>query len=352
VNLDDLEAISKLDSHDLIAEIAALPERLQKSWNLGQSLDLPAWEGFRQVVIAGMGISALAADVLAAYIFSSCQLPVVVVRNYTLPAWATGPETLVVCASFSGSTEETVSVYNEAAARGCRVFALTSEAGMLAEKQDGLQVLWLFGSPSQAGSAVGMIFGLLLAAFTRLGLIEDPGGDLAGAISAMKAQQKTLGVEIPLMQNEAKRLAGQCVGRWLTIFGSDHLAPVARYWKAQLSLLAKTNAQWEEFPEANHNTMFGVMHPPDQINHTMLLFLRARDCHPRNQQRTEITKEFLMLEGLGTDFFNAKGDQILAQIWTTLHFGDYLAYYLAILYGVDPGWLDAVAGWKAYLETV
>ena len=223
---------------------------------------------------------------------------------------------------------------------------------MAREFQDNHQSLWLFEYPSQLGAALGMVFGLLLAVFTRFGLIADPNQDLAGAISAMKAQQANLGAEVPLMQNEAKRLAGQCMGRWLTIFGSDHLAPVARYWKTQLNKLAKTGVQWEEIPEANHNTLLGVMNPPDQIHNTMLLFLRARGCHPRNQQRTEITKEFFMLEGLGTDFFNATGDTRLAQIWTAIHFGDYLAYYLAILYDVDPGMVDAVAGLKEYLKTV
>jgi glucose/mannose-6-phosphate isomerase len=94
----------------------------------------------------------------------------------------------------------------------------------------------------------------------------------------------------------------------------------------------------------------GVQHPQQMIGQTMLLFLRGHSCHPRNQLRAEITKEFFMLEGLGTDFFNAKGDTLLAQIWTALHFGDYLAYYLAMAYGVQPATVEAVEGLKAYMK--
>jgi glucose/mannose-6-phosphate isomerase len=81
----------------------------------------------------------------------------------------------------------------------------------------------------------------------------------------------------------------------------------------------------------------------------MLLFLRSRGCHPRNQRRTKITKEYFMLEGLGTDFFNASGDTRLAQMLTALHFGDYLAYYLAMAYGTDPNPLETVDAFKEYL---
>jgi glucose/mannose-6-phosphate isomerase len=352
VNLDDLEAISKLDSHNIIAEIDMLPDQLQSAWDLGCSLGLPPWKDLQRVVLAGMGVSALAADLFVSYISSSCLLPVFVVRDYALPAWATDPETLVILVSYACDTEEALSVYQHAVERGCRILTIAGDICKVARTPNECHAIWQFDYASQIGSAVGMCFGLLLAAFTRLDLIADPGEDLFSAISIMKTQQATLGANVPLTQNGAKRLAGQCMGRWLMIFGSDHLAPVARYWKTQLNKLAKTGAQWEEIPEANHNTLLGVMNPSEQISKTMLLFLRARDCHPRNQQRTEITKEFFMLEGLGTDFFNAKGDTILAQMWMALHFGDYLAYYLAIQYGVDPGLVDAVAGLKEYLKTV
>ena len=96
--------------------------------------------------------------------------------------------------------------------------------------------------------------------------------------------------------------------------------------------------------------MAGVVNPEDALGKTMVLFLRARAYHERNQLRTDVTKEIFMLEGLGTDFFNAKGENRLAQLWTTLHFGDYLSYYLAMAYGVDPTPVEAIEGLKARLN--
>jgi len=349
VNLDDYLVFSQFDPQKIITEIEALPDQLHAAWDVGQKLNLPLWEDIQDVVIAAMGSSAIGADLLATYLAPICPVPVTIVRNYDLPAWAKGPQSLVICSSYSGDTEETLSIFEQAVSRGCQVLAVTTGGQLAAKAQRAEAELWIFEHPAQLGSAIGYAFVLPLAALTRLGVISDPSGDLSGAVAEMKAQQITLGADIPIMQNEAKRLAGQSMGRWVMIFGSDHLEPVARYWKIQLNELAKAWAQFEVIPEANHNTLVGVANPQEMIGHTMLLFLRARGSHPRNQLRTKITKEYFMLEGLGTDFFNAKGDTRLAQMWTALHFGDYLAYYLAVSYGVDPAAMEAVDGLKAYL---
>jgi glucose/mannose-6-phosphate isomerase len=196
--------------------------------------------------------------------------------------------------------------------------------------------LWTFEHHGQPRAAVGFSFGLLLAAFTRLGLIPDPSQELAGAVTAMKAQQLHLKADVPVTQNPAKRQAGQLLGRWVTVLGSGVMAPVARRWKGQVCELAKAWAQFEFLPEADHNTLAGSQNPVEILAHTTVIFLRSASDHPRNRLRLEFTRQALMLEGLGTDFYDAKGDTPLANLWTALHFGDYMAYYLAMLYEVDP----------------
>jgi glucose/mannose-6-phosphate isomerase len=82
----------------------------------------------------------------------------------------------------------------------------------------------------------------------------------------------------------------------------------------------------------------------------MTLFLRAPSDHPRNRQRINLTKQAFMLEGLNTDFIDAQGESRLAQLWTLLHFGDYVAYYLAIACGIDPTPIPALEQFKASLS--
>jgi glucose/mannose-6-phosphate isomerase len=133
------------------------------------------------------------------------------------------------------------------------------------------------------------------------------------------------------------------------VFGADLLEPVARRWKTQLNELAKAWGQFETLPEANHNALAGLSQPEQALSSAMALFLRAPSYHTRNLLRMDLTKQAYMLEGLNTDFMDAQGDTPLAQQWTVLHLGDYVAYYLAMLYETDPTPIQVLEGFKKQL---
>ncbi len=350
--LDDLERFRSLDPQGMLGEIDGLPDQLQTAWNLGQKLPLADISGVRQVIIAGMGGSAIGGDLLAAYAEPMCAVPIAVWRGYDLPAYADGPTTLVVASSHSGNTEETLSAFARGAESGVQRLAVTT-GGDLARQADAQGVpLWHFKHAGQPRAAVGYSFGLLLAALTRLGLIPDPEDELADAVAGMRQQQTNLRAEVPVVQNPAKRMAGQMMDRWPTIVGAGLLAPVARRWRTQIAELAKAVAQFETLPEADHNMVAGVVNPASLFGSTMMLFLRATGDHPRILERVDVTKEIFMVEGFNTDFVHAQGETRLAQQWTTLHFGDYTAYYLAMTYNVDPTPVDAIEDLKARLRVM
>jgi glucose/mannose-6-phosphate isomerase len=196
--------------------------------------------------------------------------------------------------------------------------------------------VWKFSHQGQPRAAVGFSFGLLLALFTRLGLISDPSQELKGAIALMREVADSLGAHVPVKDNPAKRMAGQMIGRVVTVFASGCMAPVARRWKCQINEVAKAAANFEILPEADHNTVAGVCHPEEPLSREIRVFLQARSEHPRNQKRIEVTRQVMMVEGLNTDMVNARGETRLEQMWSTLLFGDYTAYYLAMAYDVDP----------------
>jgi glucose/mannose-6-phosphate isomerase len=288
---------------------------------------------------------------VSAAVMDTCPVPIFVHRDYGLPAFAKGQETLVICSSHSGNTEETLDAFETALGNDCRVLAVCT-GGKLAEaaKEAGVSV-WQFKHAGQPRSAVGFSFGLILGALSRLGLVPDARTEIAGAVKEMKSQQTALVVESPVSQNPAKRLAGQLMGRWVTVFGSGVLTPVARRWKGQINEVAKAVANFEFIPEADHNTLAGVLNPPEVVPpHVISLFLRAPSDYPRNKLRLKITRKTYMLEGLNTDGYMAKGDSPIAHIWTALHFGDYLAYYLAMAYVVDPTPVAALVNLKEALK--
>jgi len=297
-----------------------------------------------------MGGSAIGADLLASYAAPICTLPVIVQREYFLPAWARTPETLVVAVSHSGNTEETLSVFGQARASDCRCLAISTGGELAVQAQKAGFPSWRFEHNHMPRAAVGYQFGILLALFHRLGIIPDPSVELNSAVSAMTSQQENLRADVPVTKNPAKRMAGQLLGRWVTVFGAEILAPVARRWKGQISELAKAWGQFEFLPEADHNSLAGTVNPEGVLSQMMAIFLQAPSYNTSNQKRVDLTRKMFMIEGINTSIFEAGGNSPLAQQWTMLHFGDYMAFYLAMAYNMDPTPIAALDIFKAEMK--
>ena len=364
MNLDDLNRFKQLDPDNMLAHIDGLPDQIEAAWALGQTLPLPDLSGVTQIALCGMGGSAIGGSLLAALITNECRLPFVVCRDYDLPAWAVGPHTLVIGASYSGGTEETLSAFKQAIERKTKLIAITT-GGQIAELcRSAGGAVWTFEYKSQPRAVVGYSLALPLALLARAGFIVDKhapstrfaselaltrsvskgqalsvaegSADVADAVKAMRQQQNSLRAESPVASNAAKRMAGQIMDRYPLIFGSGIMAPVARRWKGQISENAKAWAQFEDLPEMNHNSVVGTANPESLISKYMVLFLESDFDHPRNKIRSETTRMLFMTAGFNTDVIKGIGATPLAQMLTALHYGDYVSYFLAMAYGVDP----------------
>lgn len=336
MDLDNVEHITELDRDKMFDCIFGLPEQLQSAWKLGLNFPLPDLQKIQQVVVTGMGGSAIGADLVAAYTAEVGRVPVFIHRDYGLPAWANGEYVLVIASSHSGNTEETLSSYQTAIDRGCQTLVISTGGELASRAKKENRPVWVFDHQGQPRTAVGFSFGLLLAVLTRMGGVPDATKELEEALEVMKSERVRLTPDVPTAKNAAKRMAGQCVGRWVAVFGAGVLAPVARRWKGQISELAKAWGQFESLPEADHNTLAGLFHPEDALVHTQAIFLTGSCDHPRNAIRAEITRRMFMQQGLCTDIVEAKGRSQLAQMWNLIQFGDYAACYLAMAYGIDP----------------
>jgi len=347
MNLDDLDRFKQLDTQNMLGEIDNLPDQLGYAYQLGLKHELPDWAGFKQVVIAGMGGSAIGADLLTSYCASLAPIPVSVHRDYGLPLFARGAETLVICSSHSGNTEETLDAFEAARKAECRIIAVTTGGELEKRAKESDIPVWTFDHAGQPRAAVGFSFGLLLAMFQRLGFVPDQKEAVDDAVASMQRSQQHLKADVFSAKNPAKRYAGQLMGRWVTIFGSGILAPVARRWKGQLNEIAKAGANFDFLPEADHNTLAGTTNHQETLNaHTISLFLRCDSDHPRNRLRSDLTRQVFMLEGMNTDHVDARGNTPLAHMWTLIHFGDYMAYYLAMWYEVDPTPVQSLVEFK------
>lgn len=347
INLDDPETLARFDPADLFGRIAELPAQCQAGWELGQALELPNdYRQVDQVVIAGMGGSAIGGALVAALVGPNCRVPVLVVRDYELPACAAGPATLVLGVSHSGNTEETIAAFEQAHARGCKLVAITT-GGQLAQQAIEYRAPLLtyhYASPPRA--ALGYSLASLLALIGRLGLARDYNADLQEAIAVMRAWQQEIAPSVPVARNSAKRLAGQMMGRAVIVWGSTILAQAARRLKGQFNENAKTWAYLEALPEATHNAIEGVQFPQDMLGKFLVLFLTSSLDHPRVQLRCRLARQSLLQAGVNTETLSGRGQSALAQVMSVVHYGDYVSGYLALLYETDPARMDAIAELK------
>ncbi len=334
--LDDHISFSALDPQNLIDEIDALPDQLAEGWELGSQQSLPKIDGVQQILIAATGASASAAALLEAYLASTSSVPIHLVHGYDLPAFAHDAKTLVVAISHSGNDEETLAAFDAAYAAQCSLLAIGT-GGELAEKAAQANAPhWAYVHEGQPYLAVGYIFGFLLGLFARLNVIPSAEADVLETVTRLKSVQGALRPTVEAVKNPAKRTAGQAAGRFIVVYGADILIPVAQRWAAQINLLAKSGASFAAIPEADHNRLVGTANPEKVMLHTHHIFLRAKANHPRNSERLERTRKTFMLEALSTDTADARGNSPLSQMWTMLLFGEYVAYYLAMIYGVNP----------------
>ncbi|HHH40391.1 MAG TPA: bifunctional phosphoglucose/phosphomannose isomerase [Chloroflexi bacterium] len=350
INLDDTQKFAEIDPQGMTQHVVNFPQQVEDAWALAQGLDLPAaYRQVRQIVIAGMGGSAIGGDLLRALVADACPLPIHVHRGYGLPAFAQGEETLVIVSSYSGNTEETLSAFEAALSRGTRLVALTT-GGRLRERcrQEGVP-LFTFDYAAQPRAALGYSFIPLVAVLSQLGFIEDPGEAVAEAVGVMRAWQEEIGPEVPLARNPAKRLAGQLMERVPVVYGAELLAPVARRWKGQFNENAKGWAFYEELPELNHNAVVGYERSEVVQPWVVVLLLRSAYDSPRVQRRWEVTRELLLRYGVNHDVVWARGESRLAQMLSIIHFGDFVSLYLALASGVDPTPVEPIVHLKAEL---
>jgi glucose/mannose-6-phosphate isomerase len=340
--LDDLAFYPKIDRSDMRKELLSLPAQLKNAWKMGLENEFPAFNKVNYLVLVGMGGMAIGADLLTAYASDLSPYPVQVLREYQLPSWARGKHTLVVVFSHSGDTEEALSVFNQALQHDCSLMVI-STGGEISKQALAYSIpLWKFAHSGQSSSAVGYFFGLLLALMTRLNFISDQANAIQSALAAMERMIRSVDIDIPVKQNPAKRMAGQMLDRRVTIVGSDYLVPVARRFKSQINELSKSWAQFERLREMNHNTLAVIFDAEDVSSKTMVLFLSASFMHPCNRLRINLTRMELLRAGMNTDVVEFKEDSRLAEIWASVVFGDFLSYYLAMSYQVDPTPIDKI----------
>ncbi len=333
----------------MLAHLEALPAQLGEAWRLVTAFPAPETLGRAEaVVVAGMGGSAIGADLVRGLCADQLGVPLVVWRDYGLPAFV-GRRTLVIASSNSGATEETLSAVERALAVGAPVVGLTTGGRLAARLADAGQPVLQFSYDGQPRAAIGYSLLLVLGLLARLDYLPDQAAAVEAAIAVVQEAASRFGPTVPRAANPAKQLASTLQDRVAVIYGAGFLAPVARRWKGQWNENGKRWAFFEELPELNHNAVVGYQLPPQAATTLHVVLLCSALLPSRVGLRCTATAELLDRSRIPHTTVQTWGDGALAHLLSAVVYGDWTSYYLALLDGVDPTRIAAIDYLKARL---
>ncbi len=332
--LDQPSLIKKVDKSKMVNHILGFPEQVEEAMGIGNKAQLPSWKGLKGVTVLGMGGSAIGGDLVRGYLSGSFELPIGVVRDYTLPQWV-NRGWLVISSSYSGNTEETLSGYQEALRRGAKVIAITTggKLGELAIKDGCPWIRIPPGYPPRAALAYSL-FPTLLVLSRLFGLGDQETNGVADHLRGLREKYRP---ESPTEENLAKKVATKLYGRLPLIYSAPGpFEAVATRWKGQLAENAKTLSFTNLFPELNHNEVVGWEVGGGVKEKAISLFLQDVDYHPRILSRMELTAEMMENDGVEVLKLKGVGRNLLQRVLSLIHLGDWVSLYLALLEGIDP----------------
>lgn len=345
--LDDAEKIKETDPQGMSGLICDFPSMMKKALDLALSVKFGSGAGINNIVFCGMGGSAISADIALRLASKLLSVPAVVIRGYDLPCFA-GKDTLVFVLSYSGNTEETLSCYRAALAKGSRLIAVTSggELEKLSLKNGHVLVKIPAGLPPRA--SMPYILVPILCALNELfpgaGLLEQ----INESISVVEEMRSVLGLEVPSAKNPAKKAANSMSDKIPFIFGSDGGSDAAAYrWKCQISENSKINSCFNVFPELDHNEIVNLAGPGSK--NIFVVLLRDKDESEKMKARIDATRKIIEGSVGGTLEVYSKGKSLLSRILSLCYFGDFVSLYLAILTGSDPMPVKAIDKLKGTL---
>lgn len=342
--LDDLKYIHERDAQDALGIAEKQSQQLLQQFELRGAADI---QDVRNVVYAGMGGSALAA--LLVHTWPKLQIPFEVVREYDLPAYV-NEHTLVIAASYSGNTEETLEALQHAETAGAQI-AVIAGGGKLQEAAEAKDyLLGILPKAAQPRYAVLANYKLLLTILERVGVLDTAMlGELESAAPFLHQAVQTWLPTVPAASNPAKQLALEAIGKSVVVYGGPKLFPAAYKWKISFNENAKQVAWAGQYPEFNHNEFIGWSKQPVDKPY-LVIDLRSSFEHPRVQKRFEVSERLLSGMRPSPEIIEAQGSTVLEQLLWTIALGDFVSLYTGLANGLNPAPVELVEKFKKELN--
>jgi glucose/mannose-6-phosphate isomerase len=332
--LDNLNEIKRIDKSDMVSFCVEAPKHYAEAAKTAKtvSISYPQPQG---IIVAGMGGSAIGGELLKDWARDKIAVPIEVCREYSLPAYA-NKNTLVFVISYSGETEESLSVFLDAIKRKCMTVCISS-GGVLHEFAEKLNVPHLCVPSGMAPRAtLPYLFMPLPILLEKIGLVSDVTPEISETIKILRQVSDSNSPKKPFKDNFSKKLSSNICGTVPVVYGFGIYRAVAQRLKTQFNENSKVPAKWEFFPELNHNEIVGWEAVKELAKYFSVILIRDDDEPEAMRRRIQATKKLICKESVKVFEVQSVGKSRLAKMSSVICTGDFTSVYLAVMRGIDP----------------
>jgi glucose/mannose-6-phosphate isomerase len=348
MNINDIKEISDFDSGRVAESIVLLPNQILDIAKQTKKIKFPSsYSNINKVVVSGMGGSNLGASIIASVFKEELKVPLIIEASYTVPNFV-DKNTLFILSSYSGLTEETLSVYKEVKKRKAKITVVSAKSVnnrlydlMLKDKLPGLIFEPLANPSNQPRLALGYAFFGLLFLLLKVRVLKLKKMEERGIVKELLASGKKM--DIGVSDNPAKKLAAELFGRQIFICGGDFLEGNLHTLRNQFCENSKQTASYLVLPDMNHYALEGLSNPAGNKDNLVFLFFKSSLYSPAIQSRLTLTEQVVEKNGIKALSWELKSKTKTGQAAEMLQAGSWITFYLAFLNGVDPvkiPWVD------------
>lgn len=336
MNLDDIDLMKNFDPDGVINHIRSIPEQIKAGWEAGLSVDPLFAPGTNFIVIGSIESMSFVSRLVRQWAVA-CSLPVLVSEDALFSVRSGRQDVTLILLADSGDEKELLYLFSQGLELGCRMLVL-ARGGQLVELAKNHEIpfkVYVYPNSGYIISSAWQFF-FLVGILSKTDILHSHVPNINNIVESLKKTGELIDIEVPVVNNPAKRLAGQFLDRFVTLFASGFMESVAEHWKSQINLNAKAWAQVENIPRACTTTVAGMYQPENLLSQMMTLFLQSNYDDPSNMSLSNEMRRLFMVEGFNTDVYLSEGQSEEECMWNAILFGEFVSYYLAMAYGVNP----------------
>lgn len=348
--LDKLTDYKKYDVKKIAGTIELLADQVRQVLEEARLIKIPKdYNKMNKVVVNGMGGSNLGAGIVKAVLSDRLGVPISITPGYEVPAYV-NDKTLYILSSYSGNTEEPLSVYREVKKRGAKILAITMEAksSRLAKLMIKDNIPGYFFQPNFNPSFLPrlgngyMIFGTMVL-LAKSGLFKIEVKEIENLIASLEIWDRGFRPAVKTIRNPAKQLAQKLFDKIIVLVGAEFLTGNLRVLRNQFCETSKNSAFYLILPDMNHFALESLAYPKANRQNLIYVFFNSELYHPRVGRRLSLTEQIIEKHKIKIVEHNLAGETKLEQAFAMLQFGSWVSYYLAMLNQVEPAenpWVD------------